>query len=123
VAAFDDALLRELDRDREVRVRARRKDGSTADVPIWIVTVDHQPYVRSYRAERGAWYRRARAEGRMTLVTRGQAVPVVVQPVDGDDLNRRISEAFTAKYGTGAPARAMVSPAVTATTLRLVPAG
>src|SRR5207237_9034977 len=121
MARFEDSLLRQLDRDREVQVRTRRRDGSTADVPIWIVTVEGEPYVRSYLAERGAWYQRARAEGRMTLVVRGQAVPVVVQPAEGDDLNRRVSEAFTAKYGTGAPARAMVSSAVVATTLRLTP--
>src|SRR5438105_10765325 len=122
MARFENSLVRQLDHDREVQVRTQRRDGSTADVPIWIVTVDDEPYVRSYLAERGAWYRRARAEGTMTLVARGQAVPVLAQPGEGDDLNRRVSEAFTAKYGTGGPARTMVSPAVAATTLRLVPA-
>jgi hypothetical protein len=52
----------------------------------------------------------------------GQAVPVVTQPAEGDELNRQVSEAFAAKYGSGGPARAMVSPPVTATTLRLLPA-
>jgi hypothetical protein len=122
VARFDESLLRELDREREVQVRTRRRDGSTADLPIWVVTVDQEPYVRSYRAERGAWYRRARAEGRLTLVAGGQAVPVQVLPGDGEDLNRRVSEAFTAKYGSRGPARTMITPEVAATTLRLVPA-
>jgi len=122
MARFEDSLLRQLDRDREVQVRARRRDGSTTDVPIWIVTVEDKPYVRSYLAERGAWYRRARSEGRLTLVAGGRAVPAAVEPVEGGDLNQRVSDAFIAKYGTGGPARTMVSPEVAATTLRLVPA-
>jgi hypothetical protein len=121
MARFEDLVLRQLDRDREVRVRTRRRDGSTVDVPIWIVTVDQEPYVRSYLAERGAWYRRARAEGRFTLVAGGEAVSVRVEPVEEEDLNRRVSEAFLTKYGNGRPARTMVTSAVAATTLRLAP--
>jgi hypothetical protein len=122
VARFDAGMLQRFHSDREVGVRARHRDGSTVDLPIWIVTVAGEPYVRSYRAERGAWYRRARRNGRMTLVVDGQAVPVVTQPAEGDELNRQVSEAFAAKYGSGGPARTMVSPPVTATTLRLLPA-
>jgi hypothetical protein len=121
VASFEESLLRQLDREREVRVRTQGRDGATADLPIWIVTVGGEPYVRSYRAERGAWYRRARSEGRMTLVVGGRVVPVTVQPDDGDDVNRRVSEAFTAKYGSRGPAREMVSSPVATTTLRLIP--
>jgi hypothetical protein len=121
MAGFDDPLLRTFDRDREVHVRVRRRNGSTVDLPIWIVTVGEEPYVRSYRGEGGAWYRHARERGRMTLVARGQAVPVAVEPAGGDELNRQISEAFTAKYGSRGPARTMVSDEVAATTLRLFP--
>ena len=121
MAPFEDSLLRELDREREVQVRARRRDGSTVDVPIWVVTVGHEAYVRSVRAERGAWYRRARAEGRLTLVVGGRAVPVVVQPGEGEDLNRQVSDAFMAKYGRSTGVRTMVTAPVTATTLRLAP--
>jgi hypothetical protein len=122
VARFDPGMLQRFDSDSEVGVRARRRDGSTIDLPIWIVTIAGEPYVRSYRAARGAWYRRARANGQMTLVVDGQAVPVVAEPAEGDELNRQVSEAFTAKYGSGGPARTMVSPPVAATTLRLLPA-
>ncbi|HZV52280.1 MAG TPA: DUF2255 family protein [Candidatus Dormibacteraeota bacterium] len=123
MSGFDRDLLQRLEREREVRVRTRRQDGSTTDLPIWVVTVDGEPYVRSYRAERGAWYRRARAEGRLTLVVGDRTVPVLARPVADEELNQRVSTAFTAKYGEGGPARTMVSPAVAATTLRLAPAG
>ncbi len=118
---FEEPMLQRFDRDQEVRVRTRRRDRSTVDLPIWIVTVDQVPYVRSFRAEQGAWYRRALREGRMTLVVGDQAVPAVVEPGQGDALNRQVSEAFTAKYGGSRGVRTMVSAPVVATTLRLSP--
>jgi len=120
---FDTSLSQLLDREREVYVRVTRRDGKIGELPIWIVTVDGEAYVRSYLADRGAWYRRALANGRMTLVVRSTAHPVVVEPIRDEALNRRISEAFVAKYGNRGPARTMVSEPVTATTLRVSPAG
>ena len=120
---FDTSLSQLLDREREVYVRVTRRDGKIGELPIWIVTVDGEAYVRSYLADRGAWYRRALANGRMTLVVRSTAHPVVVEPTRDEALNRRISEAFVAKYGNRGPARTMVSEPVTATTLRVSPAG
>lgn len=120
---FEETLIQRFDRDQEVRVRTRRGDRSTVDLPIWIVTVDQVPYVRSFRAEEGAWYRRARREGRMTLVVGDQAVPVLVEAGEGDEVNRQVSEAFTTKYGGSRGIGTMVSSPVAATTLRLLPAG
>lgn len=122
MARFDASLFQLLEREREVYVRVARRDGKIGELPIWIVTVDGEAYVRSYLADRGAWYRRALADGRMTLVVRGQAQPVVVEPIGDEALNRRISEAFVAKYGGSGPARTMVSEPVIATTLRVSPA-
>ena len=122
MARFDASLFQQLEREREVYVRVARRDGKIAELPIWIVTVDGDAYVRSYLADRGAWYRRALADGRMTLVVRSKAQPAVVESIKDEDLNRRVSEAFVAKYGDSGPARPMVSETVTATTLRVSPA-
>ena len=122
VARFDESLFQQLEREREVYVRVTRRDGTMRELPIWIVTVDGEAYVRSYLADRGAWYRRALVAGRMTLVVRGKAVPVVVEPIEDERLNESISQAFIAKYGDSGPARTMVSEPVTATTLRVSPA-
>lgn len=122
MARFDASLFQLLEREREVYVRVARRDGKIGELPIWIVTVDGEAYVRSYLADRGAWYRRALADGRMTVVVRGRAQPVVVEPIGDEALNRRISEAFVAKYGGSGPARTMVSEPVIATTLRVSPA-
>ena len=122
MARFDAPLFQLLEREREVFVRVARRDGKIGELPIWIVTVDGEAYVRSYLADRGAWYRRALADGRMTLVVRGRAQPVVVEPIGDEALNQRISEGFVAKYGDSGPARTMVSEPVIATTLRVSPA-
>ena len=122
MSRFDVSLFQLLEREREVYVRVTRPDGKIGELPIWIVTVDGEAYVRSYLADRGAWYRRALADGRMTLVVRSKAQPVVVEPIGDETLNGRISQAFVAKYGDSGPARTMVSEPVTATTLRVSPA-
>jgi hypothetical protein len=102
-----------LDSTREVHVAT-----PTKRLPIWAVVVDDEAYVRSYRGERGAWYRRAVREGRVEI----EGVEARVEPERDPELNERISDAFRAKYGerSPGPTKAMVTPEVVATTLRLV---
>ena len=104
-----------FDRTREVHV-----SGPSKRIPIWAVVVDDEAYVRSYRGEGGAWFRRARRDGRMTL----EGVDVRVEPEQDSALNERVSEAFRAKYGARSreSTESMVSPEVVATTLRLTSA-
>ena len=102
-----------LDRQREVHVATPSKR-----LPIWAVVVDDEAYVRSYRGERGAWYRRAVREGRLEI----EGIAARVEPEHDPQLNERISDAFRAKYGerSPGPTAAMVTPEVVATTLHLV---
>ena len=102
-----------LDRRREVHVAT-----PTKRLPIWAVVVDGDAYVRSYRGERGAWYRRALREGRIKV----EGIEARVEPERDPELNRRISDAFRAKYGERSPGstETMITPEVAATTLRLV---
>src|SRR5947207_2768223 len=80
-------------------MRTPRADGSTSSRPIWVVVVDGAAYVRSYQGERGAWYRRARAEGRAEVGVEGEDVAVRVVPATGGDLDERVSQAYHDKYG------------------------
>ena len=102
-----------LDRTREVHVSTPGKR-----LPIWAVVVDGEAYVRSYRGERGAWYRRAIREGRVDI----EGIEARVEREDDPEVNARISDAFRAKYGerSASSTEAMVTPEVVATTLRLV---
>jgi hypothetical protein len=116
VPSLDADAIRMLDRTQEVHVAAPAKP-----VPIWAVVVDGEAYVRSYRGESGAWYRRAVREGHIEL----EGIEARVEPARDPDLNERISDAFRAKYGERSPGStdAMVTPEVVATTLHLQPAG
>jgi hypothetical protein len=86
-------------------------------LPIWAVVVDGVPYIRSYRGERGAWWRRAVREGRVVI----DGAPYRVEPEKDAGVNERVDQAFRDKYGARSPGStdAMVSPEVAATTLRL----
>jgi hypothetical protein len=118
---LDQATLELLDRSDEVEMRTPRRDGSMSSRPIWVVVVDGDAYIRSYLGEAGAWYRRARADGRATIAVGETTVPVAVEPVDDEEVNRRVSEAFRAKYGVRSPGptEGIVNPEATRTTLRL----
>jgi hypothetical protein len=119
--ALDQETLELLDQSIEVEMRTPRRDGSTSSRPIWVVVVDGDAYVRSYHGPSGAWYRRALADGRAAIGAGGRTIDVGFQPATGDELNRRVSEAFRAKYGARSPesTEEMVSPEITRTNLRL----
>ena len=77
---LDQATLERFDRESEVDMRTPRRDGSESSRPIWVVVVDGSAYVRSYQAERGAWYRRALADGRARIAVGDTIVGVGLEP-------------------------------------------
>lgn len=101
-----------------------KRDGTMSSRPIWTVVVDGEAYVRSYLGPRGAWYQRALVDGRAAIESDGRTIEFAVEPEHDPDINRRVSEAFEAKYAERAPepTEAMVSPEVSETTLRLTTA-
>ena len=123
MARFDHHTLTRLAEADEIEMRTPRGDGTPTSRPIWVVVVDHDAYVRSYAGEQGAWYRRARRDGRAELGVDGETVAVRAVPAAGE-LDDKISKAYHRKYGrqSPGPTEAMVTPPVVATTLRLEPA-
>ena len=105
-------------------MRTSRSDGAATARPIWVVVVDGVPYVRSYAGEHGAWYKHVRRDGTAELGLEGVSVDVRLAPDGGDELDARISKAYTKKYGRHwpGPTEAMLTPPVVATTLRVEPA-
>jgi hypothetical protein len=120
-SGLDRATLVNLDESVEVEMLTPRRDGSESRRPIWVVVVDGNAYVRSYRGENGAWYRRARADGKATIGVEGRAIEVGVEPVSDDATNGKVSDAFRAKYSerSPGPTQTMVNDQVSRTTLRL----
>jgi hypothetical protein len=121
-SSLDPETLELLDASIEVGMLTPRSDGSESRRPIWVIVADGDAYVRSYLGKRGAWYQRALADGRAALEVAGRRIDVAAEPEHDEDINRKVSDAFQAKYGESSPGptQAMVSPEVTETTLRLV---
>ena len=103
-SGLDRATLANLDESIEVDMVTARRDGSLSRRPIWAVVVDGNAYVRSYRGESGAWYRRARTDGLATIGVDGREIEVGVEPVSDEETIRKVSSAFRAKYGKRSPA-------------------
>ncbi|HET6870905.1 MAG TPA: DUF2255 family protein [Solirubrobacteraceae bacterium] len=115
----------ELDRiggAEELEIAPRRSDGSLRDpVPIWVVRVGDDLYVRSWRGPQGRWFRAARAsrEGHITAAGVDREVALVDAAGSVDDA---IDAAYRSKYGRySSYVTPMVAPEARATTLRLVP--
>ena len=106
----------------ELRTAPHRKDGTLRRaVPIWVVRVGDELYVRSWRGDGGRWYRAAQASGQ-GHVSAGDVSKDVALQAAHDDVNDAVDTAFREKYGryTGY-VEPMVAPQARATTLRLVP--
>jgi hypothetical protein len=105
----------------ELRIAPRHKDGTLRRaVPIWVVRVGDELYVRSWRGDGGRWYRAALASGEGHVSAGGVSKDVALLAA-GDEVNDAVDAAFRQKYGryTGY-VEPMVAPQARATTLRLV---
>src|SRR4051812_30129010 len=106
----------------ELRIAPRRRDGTLRRaVPIWVVRVGDELYVRSWRGDDGRWYRAAQAS-REAHVSAGGVSQDVALPAADDEVNDAVDAAFRDKYGryTGY-VEPMIAPQARTTTLRLVP--
>jgi hypothetical protein len=90
-------------------------------VPIWVVRVGDDLYVRSWRGDDGAWYRaaRARREGRISAGGVDKEVTFVDAPAE---IAGAVDDAYREKYARyPSYVPPMVSDQARATTLELVP--
>ena len=116
-----------IDRAEELEVVTVRPDGSTRrPVPIWVVRVKDDIFVRSYRGETGAWYRHALADGAGRIRVADLDRAVTFEPVtDGDaaEVVEAVDDAYRAKYQRYGDSyvEPMVAKAAQAAMLRLTP--
>jgi hypothetical protein len=103
-------------------IAARRADGTLrAPVPIWVVRVGDDLYVRSWRGLAGRWFRAARDRREGHLSAGGIEKDVVFADAD-EAVNDAIDVAYGEKYGRyPSYIPPMIAPQAQATTLKLVP--
>ena len=110
-----------LEEAGELEIAVRRSDGSLrAWVPIWVVRVDGQVYVRTWHRRDTGWFGRALKTRRAAVRVPGLEADVRVEDVGASSTGivAAVDAAYRAKYGeTGAAS--MVTPEAVDATLRL----
>jgi hypothetical protein len=119
--AWEPETARQLAEAGEIDIVVPAPDRPAVRTPIWIVAVDGDLYIRSWKGEAGIWYRRARQYGAGSIVAAGHAHEVRFSAAD-PGLDARIDQAYRDKYGSSSYAQAMTRPPATATTMRITPA-
>lgn len=107
----------------ELEIAPQRRDGSLRKpVPIWVVRVGDNLYVRSYRGSDGAWYRAAVAQHAGRIRAGGVEKEVAFVAETDPGVNDQVDGAYRAKYGRYPQyVSPMLTPAVRATTIKLAP--
>jgi hypothetical protein len=107
----------------EIHIAPDRADHTPGPaVPIWVVRVGDDLYVRSYRGPSGSWYRRARRNGSGRIRVGGVDHTVRFTSADAG-VRTQVDEAYRVKYGRYGSSLVgpMTSDAVAETTLQLQP--
>ena len=115
--------LNKIGTAEELQIASLRRDGTLRKpVIIWVVRVGDDLYVRCVNGRKGAWFRgvRSRHEGR--IWAGGVEKEVIFVEESDPDVNDQIDAAYLTKYRRYPQyVSPMVTPAVRAATIKLVP--
>jgi hypothetical protein len=114
--------LNRIARAEELQIAPERRDGSLRrPLPIWVVRVGDDLFVRSWRGAGGGWYRAAEATHEAHISAGGVDTNVTLSHA-GDHVNDAVDAAYRTKYARHSDhVEPMVGPEARATTLKLVP--
>jgi hypothetical protein len=112
--------LDRISRAEELEIGTQRRDGSwRRPLPIWVVRVADDLFVRSWRGASGGWYSAAEATHEAHISAGGVDKNVTLSHA-GDDVNDAVDAAYRTKYGRhSAHIGPMIAPQARATTLKL----
>jgi hypothetical protein len=107
---------------REVDIETTRLDGTMRRVTIWVVVVDGEVYVRSWKGDRGYWYQEAREmPDEVSIHVGDRVIPVrAIHAVDEVSI-ARCSYGLEIKYAGDPSTPGMLRSNVLETTMRLEP--
>jgi hypothetical protein len=106
----------------EPRIAPRRANTTLRrPLPIWVVRVGDELYVRSWRGDDGSWYRAAQTSGEGHISAGGVERDIAYVPA-GEEVNDAVDDAYRQKYRRHTSyIEPRIAPQARATTLRLVP--
>ena len=115
--------LNKIGTAEELQIAPQRRDGTLRKpVTIWVVRVDDDLYVRSYKGRSGAWFRAAQASHEGWIRAGGVEKDVTFVDETDSGINNQIDVAYRTKYGRYPEYVApMVVAEVRSTTIKLVP--
>ena len=116
--------LNQIGSAEELLIASRRCDGSLRGLlPIWVVRLGDDLYVRSMNGRTAAWFRGTQSRHEGDIQAGGVDKDVTFVEETSPQVNDQIDEAYRTKYGRYATSiiNHMVSPEVRAATLKLVP--
>lgn len=124
MATWTQDELHKIATAEELELASLRRDSTLSNaVTIWVVRVDDDLYVRSWKGDDGTWFRatKARHEGHVKAGGVDKDVAFVTEAED--DINDQIDAAYRTKYRRhgGRYVDPMVAPTARATTIKLVP--
>jgi hypothetical protein len=107
----------------EIRIAALQPDGTlNKPVTIWVVRVGDNLYVRSYRGQKGRWFRTTQVRDEGKVWASGVEKDVTFVGEVSPEIKDQIDQAYRSKYGhDSAYVPPMLTDEVRSTTLRLVP--
>jgi hypothetical protein len=110
----------------DLHISPFREDGRTYGTPTWIwsVAVDGALYVRAYHGQESRWFQAAlhQKAGRIQAVGLTREVTFEAIDAPGDEpLQRRIDDAYRAKYRSSSYLSAMIGPRARAATVKIIP--
>lgn len=119
----------ELDKigaSEEIKLSALRNDGTYYNpVIIWVVRVDDNLYVRSYKGAKGSWFKHIQVnlKGKVTAGGITKEVNFVVLKNEDKQLNDKIDHEYRSKYHKYGKTYVdpMVSPQTRVTTVKMEP--
>ena len=117
--------LEQIGRAEELQIVTKRADGTLRRwVPIWVVCVGDQVYVRTWYRRDNGWFGHVLGSRRARIRVPGLEVDVAVEDVGEDraELRANVDAAYHAKYGPygGPSVDRMTTDTAAATTLRLI---
>ena len=105
----------------DLHISPFREDGVTSGAPTWIwsVVVDGALYVRAYNGQDSRWYKAAMRQKAGRITVAGLTKEVRFERVDGP-INRRIDDAYRAKYEGSPYLDPMIGATARSATVKIV---
>ena len=123
MSAWKKEDLRNIIEEDDLHIAPFREDGETYGTPTWIwcVSVDDDLYVRAYNGQNSSWYQAAMQHGAGRIHAAGEKWDVTFEPVEDEEMNKKIDEAYHEKYKGHQYLSPMIGERARSATVKVIP--